>query len=325
MTSKRLIFNIDDDQPADMKEVMLALVPEGFDLRFNSGDRAEMMAELARADYLLVERCRVTDEILRGAPNLKLLQKCGRGVEIIDVAATQRLGIPLCCTSDANSDGTAELAVALMLAASRRLCFVHENLRQGKWIKFEMRRDAHELTGRTVGILGAGNVGRRVARIVSRGFNCRVLYNSRRRMPPEVEQDLGTIYCSQEDLLRQSDVVSVHLALTPETRHLIDAERLALMKPTAILVNTSRGLVVDEKALVEALKDGVIAAAGIDVFEKEPPDADNPLLKLPNVALSAHCGMGTVETISRVYGHAFGNIVKRENGEPLPEEDVIQL
>ncbi len=319
-----LILSI-DDQPPKVRDLMEHLKPEGFDLLFPSANRLELLEQIARADYLLVERARLTDELLAAAHKVRLIQKCGRGVEDIDVAAVSRLGIPLCCTPGANSIGTAELTVALMLAVYRRLCTLHAALRGGRWLKFDARLSTYELRDKAVGIVGAGSVGQEVARILTRGFRSRVSYYSRRPLPPDVENDLSLVYRPLDRLLHESDIVSLHIPLTPETRHIINARRLAQMRPTAVLINTSRGAIVDEKALIEVLRDGTIAGAGLDVFEREPPDPSNPLLHLENVVLTPHCGGGTMESMRRVFARAFDNISRVERGEPLPQEDIIKL
>ena len=163
-----------------------------------------------------------------------------------------------------------------------------------------------------------------MAKRLHHGFECRVLYYDVYRLPPDTETACGMLYTPLEDLLRQSDIVSLHIPLAPETRGLIGEKTLALMKPTAVLINTSRGGVVDEPALIAALQRGTIAAAGLDVFAKEPPDRDNPLLQMDNVVVTPHNGGGTVDTMKRIIGHAFANILKVERGEPLPEADRVK-
>lgn len=324
MSGCPLIFALDDDQPPEMQELMLRLKPDGFALRFWSGNRAELLETISSADYVLLERARLTGDLIAVARNLKLIQKCGRGVEGIDVGVAHRLGIPVCCTSSANSIGTAEVTVLLMLAALRRLCEAHDALRSGRWMKFELRFTSHELYEKTVGIVGMGNVGRTVARMLSHGFACNVIYYSRRRLPPDLEGELRVAYRPLDTLLADADIVSLHAPLTAETRHLIGARELSLMKRSAVLINTARGPLVDEQALVKALREGTISAAGLDVFEEEPPHPGNPLLKLNNVVLTPHCGGGSIETITRVFRRAFSNIEKMERGEALPEEDIVK-
>jgi phosphoglycerate dehydrogenase-like enzyme len=177
---------------------------------------------------------------------------------------------------------------------------------------------------KTVGLFGGGSIGRAVAKRLHHGFECRVLYYDVCRLSPETEAALGMTYTPAEALLRQSDIVSLHVPLTPETRGMIGVKEFALMKATGVLINTSRGGVVDEPALIEALQKGIIAAAGLDVFAKEPPDRDNPLLQMDNVVVTPHNGGGTVDTMKRIVAHAFDNILKVERGEPLPVVDRVK-
>lgn len=324
MDNRPLILSI-DDQPPKIRNLMERLKPDGFDLLFPGENRADLSEWLARADYLLVERATLNADLLGAARRLKLIQKCGRGVEEIDVEAVSRLGIPLCCTPGANAIGTAELTVTLMLAVYRQLCRVHAALREGRWLKFDVRLSSYELHGKTVGIVGMGSIGQEVARILTSGFRCRISYYSRHPLKPEVETSLSLSYSPLDHLLRESDIVSLHIPLTTETHHLINKHRLTQMKPTAVLTNTSRGAVVDEKALIEALRDGTIAGAGLDVFEIEPPDPSNPLLHLENVVLTPHCGGGTAESMKRVFARAFDNISRVERGEHPHQEDIVKL
>jgi D-3-phosphoglycerate dehydrogenase len=163
-----------------------------------------------------------------------------------------------------------------------------------------------------------------VGKRLSYGFECRVLYYDVVRLPCETETALGMTYTSLEEVLRQSDIVSLHAPLLPETRGMINAATLALMKPTAVLINTARGGVVDEPALIEALQKKIIAGAGLDVFAKEPPARDNPLLHMDNVVVTPHNGGGTMDTMKRIIGHAFGNVLRVERGEPLPAADRVK-
>lgn len=322
MNRRPLILSI-DDQPPKIRDLMEQLKPEGFDILFPGANEPGLRENISRADYILVERARLTRDLLATARKVKLIQKCGRGVEEIDVAAVSRLGIPLCCTPGANAIGTAELTIALMLAVYRRLCELHTALREGQWLKFEARLSTYELHEKAVGILGVGSIGLEVARILTHGFRCRVSYFSRRSLPSEVENNLSLVRKPMDQLLRESDIVSLHIPLTGETRHIIGARELANMKPTSVLINTSRGAIVDERALVEALRENRIAGAGLDVFESEPPDQSNPLLQLRNSVLTPHVGGGTLESMSRVFARAFSNISKMERGEPLPQEDIV--
>lgn len=319
---QRLIFVMENWEPAT-RELIVSLKPDGFDIHFWSGDQVELAEKLPSAKYIMVEATPLPRTTIRLASNAKLIQKYGTGVEKIDVAAAKEMGIPVYYTPGANSISTAEMAITLMLAAYRHLCDVHHGLKAGRWMKFDVKLTSHELYGKTVGIVGCGEIGKHVAKRLSRGFECNVIYHNRHRLPASVEDQLGISYRHMDDLLRQSDIVTLHLPLTEETRGVIGTRALSLMKPSAVLINSCRGPVVDEVALAKALRTGVIAAAGLDVFEKEPPSPDNPLLSLDNVVVSPHCGGGTLEAVTRVVQRAFSNIERFESGEPLPEGDRV--
>jgi phosphoglycerate dehydrogenase-like enzyme len=223
-----------------------------------------------------------------------------------------------------NSVAVAETAITLMLAVYKRLCVAHNSLRNGQWLKWELRTGCYELWHKTVGLIGGGAIGRAVAKRLNHGFECRVLYTDLFRLAQETEKAMGMTFTSLEDLLREADIVSLHIPLLPETRGLIGAKAFAMMKPSAVLINTARGGVADEPALIEALQEKAIAGAGLDVFAKEPPDRDNPLLRMDNVVVTPHNGGGTVDTMKRIIGHGFDNIMRVERGEPLPEADRVK-
>ena len=308
-----------------MRELVAGQKPEGLDLVFvETSEEEERVTKARDADYLLCSWTPVPGWVIEAAERLKLIQKYGIGVDKIDLATAARRGVPVCIAAGVNAVAVAETAITLMLAVYKRLCVAHNSLRAGHWLKWELRTGCYELWQKTVGLIGGGNIGRAVAKRLSHGFECRVLYYDVFRLPQETETAVGMTYTSMEDLLRQSDIVSLHLPLMPETRGLIGAKAFALMKPTAVLINTARGGVVDEPALIEALQKKTIAGAGLDVFAKEPPDRDNPLLQMDNVVVTPHNGGGTVDTMKRIVGHAFDNIMRVERGEPLPEADRVK-
>ncbi len=319
---KPSIFVMENWEPRT-RELIVALKPEGFDIHFWSGDQAELAERLPSAQYVMVEATPLPEATIKLARNAKLIQKYGTGVDMIDVAAAKAMGIPVYYTPGANSVSTAEMAIALMLATYRHLCDVHHGLKAGLWMKAAVKLTSHELYGKTVGVVGCGEIGKHVARRLSRGFECDVIYHNRHRLPAAEEDALGISYRGFGELLRQSDIVTLHLPLTEQTRGIIGARELSMMKPSAVLINSCRGPVVDEAALAEALRKGVIAGAGLDVFEQEPPSPDSPLLSLDNVVVSPHCGGGTLEAVTRVVRRAFTNIERFEAGEPLPERDRV--
>ena len=306
-----------------MRELIAAEVPEGFDLIFaETQAEEEKLAKAREADYILCSWTPLSGQVIEAGPRIKLIQKYGIGVDKIDLETAKRRGIPVGISAGVNSIAVAETAITLMLALYKRLCMADQSLRQGKWLKWELRTGCYELAGKTVGIIGGGAIGRAVAKRLS-GFECRVLYYDLFRLPEETEKALGMTYTAKDKLLMQSDIVSLHLPLTQETRGLIGPRELALMKPSALLINTARGGVVNELALIEALRNRTIAGAGLDVFAKEPPEPDNPLLQMDNVVLTPHNAGGTVDTVKKVIRHSFENIIRIERGEPLPAADLV--
>lgn len=315
-----------DNLPPAVRAIMIEAKPEGIELDFLvSGNEEEKLAKLRIADYIFYSWSPITEQIIDAAPRLKMIQRFGAGLEKIDLDAAKKRGVSVCVAAGVNAVAVAELAITLMLAVYKRLCFAHNSLRAGKWLKWELRTGCYELWLKTVGIIGGGAIGQEVAKRLSHGFECQVLYYDLNRLPPEREGELRMIFTPFEELLRRADVVSLHVPLTEKSRGMIGAKELSLMKPTAVLINTSRGAVVDEQALSMALKKGAIAGAGLDVFSQEPPEADNPLLHMDNVVVTPHNGGGTVDTMRRMFKHVFANIMRVERGEPLPEADVVRI
>jgi glyoxylate reductase len=276
--------------------------------------RAALEAGVARAEGLL---CLLTDRVdaglLAAAPRLRVVSSCSVGLDHIDLAAATARGIPVGHTPGVLTETTADLTLALLLAAARRVAEADRFVRAGAWQEWRpdllLGRDLH---GGTVGLVGLGAIGQAVARRLS-GFACRLLGWTRSgRVVPGVEP------ASLDGLLARSDFVSLHVALVPDTRHLLDAARLARMKPGAILVNAARGGLVDEDALVARLRSGALAAAGLDVFEQEPLPPSSPLLELENVVLAPHVGSASIATRTRMADLAVENLLAGLEGRPLP-------
>ncbi len=257
--------------------------------------RDVLLAAAARADGLLVLLTdRVDVDLLAAAPRLRGVSTMSVGHDHVDVAACTRRGIPVCHTPDVLTETTADLAFALLMAAARRLYEGQRAVVQGRWPAWSpFFLAGHDVHGQTLGIVGLGRIGQAVARR-ARGFDMRILYSGRRERLEAAE--LGARRVPLQELVAQSDFVVLLAALTEETRHVVDADLLARMKPTAILVNAARGGLVDEAALVRALREGRIAGAALDVFEREPLPVDHPLLDLPNVVAVPHVGSATVAT-----------------------------
>ncbi len=268
---------------------------------------AELAAGVADADGLLsLLTDAVTADLIAAAPRLRAISNYAVGVDNIDVAAATERGIPVGHTPDVLTDTTADLAVALMLGASRRLVEGDALVRRGEWLTWEADLlMGHDLHHSTVGVVGMGRIGRAVARRVE-GFGAQVIYSGRSGGVP------------LEELLRQSDFVTLHCPLTPDTRGLIDARALELMKPSAYLVNTARGPIVDTAALIEALEKGEIAGAGLDVTDPEPLPGGHPLLSAPNLLVLPHLGSATIATRERMADLAVDNLLAGLAGTRMP-------
>ncbi len=260
---------------------------------------------------------RVDAPLLEAAPGLRVVSHLAVGVDSVDVAELTRRGIPLGYTPGVLSEATADHAFALLLAATRRVAEADRWVKEGNWkLAFHpMYWLGTDVSGATIGIVGMGKIGQAVARR-ARGFDMRVLYYSRNRKPAEEEQ-LGMEYAGLSDLLRSSDFVTLHVPLTPETRHLIGETELAAMKPTAILVNAARGPVVDHLALYKALSKGRIAGAALDVTDPEPIPPDHPLLTLGNVVVTPHIGSAAAGSRKAMCMLAARNLLAGLKGEQL--------
>lgn len=238
---------------------------------------------------------KVTREIIEAAPHLKIISRTGAGVDNVDVSAATEKGILVCSTPGVNSISVAEQALALMLSVAKQLKTMDKAVHKGNW-KIRYSSKAVDIEGKTLGLIGIGHIGSLLAQKCRLAFNMKVI-----AYDPYVEQTEGVKLCSSLDqVFSQSDVISIHVPYTEETHHLVDARLLGLMKPDSCIINTSRGPIVDEKALIEVLEKGLIAGAGLDVFEKEPPSQENPLLKLDNVITTPHSSALSRECVMKV-------------------------
>jgi glyoxylate reductase len=283
------------------------------------GPREVLLRELQEAAAVLAlpPTDRLDVEAMAGAPRLKVISGFGVGFDYVDVPEATRRGIMVCNTPGTLTETTADQAWTLLMATARNTVPGDRYVRSGAWLKYEpallLGADVH---GATLGVIGLGAIGSAVARRAT-GFGMKVLYTGRSRKP-DTEASTGATYVALDDLLRLSDFVSVNCALTAETRGLIGAPQLALMKPTAILINTARGAIVDQAALAAALKQGQIAGAGIDVYEREPIAPDDPLLSCETAVLVPHLGSATHATRARMARVAAENIVAGLQGRRPP-------
>lgn len=256
----------------------------------------------------------IDEHLLNLAPKLKIVSNMAVGYNNIDVAAATKKGIMVTNTPGVLTETTADLTFALLMATARRLVEASDYLRNGSWKTWSpMQLTGQDIYGATLGIFGLGRIGEAVAKR-AQGFGMKILYHNRSRKL-EVEEQLGIQYAEKETLLREADFVCVLTPYTPETKNYIGAAELSLMKSTACLINTARGGIVNEEALYQALKDGVILASGIDVFEEEPVLINHPLLSLPNVTALPHIGSASTNTRLKMAMLAAENLLQGLQGE----------
>jgi glyoxylate reductase len=261
---------------------------------------------------------KIDSEVFDAAPKLKIVAQLAVGFDNIDLQEATRRGIYVTNTPEVLTDTTADFAWALLMAVARRVAEADRYVRTGQWKVgwHPSMMQGRDVYGATIGIVGAGRIGYAVAKRAT-GFGMKILFYD--VVPrPEIEKDFGAKKVDLDTLFRESDFVSIHVPLMKETHHLVNAERLKLMKKTAYLINNSRGPVVDEKALYEALKEGRIAGAALDVFEQEPTPMDNPLLKFDNVVVAPHISSASYETRSRMAEMVAENLVAFFEGKKPP-------
>lgn len=280
-------------------------------------------AALREAHIIITGLGPVTAGHIAAAPALELIQCASHGFDYVDLDAARARDVPVCNigSSGAEKQNVAEQTFALMLALAKQLVPAHTALVEADWALPRLQQSITELSGKTLGIVGLGHIGAEVARRAV-AFDMTIVYAGPTPVAPEIEAQLGGArHLSLDELLRTADYITLHAPLTDRTRHLLDAERLALLKPTAFVINTARGALIDQDALADALAAGTLAGAGIDVFDPEPPTAALRLLKAPNVVLSPHVAGVTRETLVRIALAAVQNVADRLEGKPL--RDVV--
>jgi D-3-phosphoglycerate dehydrogenase len=276
---------------------------------------------------IVSEYFRITSQVMDASPNLRGIVVWGVGYDHVDVEAASERGIYVVNTAGSNAESVAEHVFGLILCLSRKIHRLDDFVRTGRWVTREESGlppglVAQDIYGKTIGIIGLGAVGSRVARI-ARGFNMRILaYDP--YISPETARERGAELVSLEKLLRESDFITLHVPLNKETERMISVKELSLMKPTAYLINTSRGRVIDEEALIKALEEKKIAGAGLDVFIEEPVSLDNPLLKFDNVIVTPHCAGNSIEALEKTSLMVAEEVVRILNGE-VPKNLVNRL
>lgn len=297
-------------------ELAQQLAPSGFELILAPESGAELTNAVGSAEYMVCyPNVKMPAAFYKAAPKLKLVQLLSAGYDAVDIDAAGAAGVPVCNNGGANAISVAEHAIMLMLTTSRRVIWQHGMVKGGRWRGNGPAPAMYELYDKTLGIVGLGTIGKKVARL-ARAFGMKVVYFDIRRLTEDEEDAIGVKFRLLKELLRVSDFVSLNVPLNASTRHMIGTGELALMKPTAILVNTSRGPVIDEVALTKVLSEGKIFGAGLDVFDQEPPPSNNPLLQLDNVVLTAHFAGPTSDNHVARFRNAFDNIQRVARGEP---------
>jgi glyoxylate reductase len=306
-----------------MPETGLKQLRDEFDVdvwpEYSPPPKQVLLEKVGDADALVsMLSDRIDKEVLDAAPRLRIVAQMAVGYDNIDLAEATRRGIYVTNTPDVLTETTADFAWALLMAVARRVVEADRYVREGKWTaawhpQMLMGRDVY---GATLGIVGAGRIGQAMAQRAT-GFSMKVLYHNRSPRP-EMEKKFGAKRVELDELLQRSDFVSIHVPLTEQTKRLINAEKLGLIKPTAYLVNNSRGAVVDEKALYEALRSGRIAGAALDVYEQEPTPLRNPLLTLENVVVAPHISSASIETRTKMSEMVAENTLAFFGGKQPP-------
>lgn len=303
----------------NLPDALLARLRQEFEVTYfeaiTDANRAQFLQALTSAHGLLGASLPISNAMLDSAPDLKIASTISVGIDNFDLDYFRRRGIMLAHTPGVLNEATADAIFSLILTSARRIVELAEYVKAGKWTRsIEESMYGINVHGKTIGMLGMGRIGSAVARRAHHGFGMRVIYHNT-RPNPEAERELNATFVSRDDLLAQADFVCLMLPLTAQTERLIGAREFALMKPGAIFINGSRGRIVDEAALIQALQNKTIYGAGLDVFEKEPLSVDSPLLQLSNVVALPHIGSATHETRLAMATLAVDNLVAGLRGE----------
>jgi len=317
MADMKVVFftNID----AELRQVVADKALPGMDVITAPADMDDdEKIELVRdADFIMLFPGKISDRVLQAATKCKLIQLLSAGYDEMNLPLAEDLGIAVANNGGANRVAVAEHTLMLMLATHRRMMFYANNVKAGRWKQEQDRKiDVFELEGKTLGLIGMGNIGRQVARRAA-AFDMELQYYDKYHpLTPVEEETMGIKAVDMDTLLKTSDIVSTHVPLTRETYGMIGKRELELMKPSGVVINTSRGGVIEETSLVEALISGTISAAGLDVMEHEPPDPNDPLLQIENLVITPHTAGPTLESIPKRAANAFENIQHVWSGQP---------
>lgn len=291
-------------------------IPRGFVfLSLKSNDKKEFLKKASSADYFLAGGKNIIDtEIINLASKLKMIQRVGVGVDNLDLKTLKQKNIPVYINYGINSNSVVEHTILLILAVLRKILLFNSNIRRGEWSRDEIGVQSFELFNKKIGLVGLGNIGLKVSQILN-VFGAEVFYYKPQRLNLKDEKKLNLKYCSFLELIKKVDILSLHCPLTSATKDLINNKVLSKMKPGSIIINTSRGKLINEKDLLRSLKKGRIGGAGLDVYSLEPLDKNSPFLKLDNVVLTPHIAGLTFESFNQMFIQAFRNISLFNKGE----------
>jgi glyoxylate reductase len=308
----------------DIPEAGIELLrKEGFIVTVNDRGRPlssqELLTEAKTHDALItLSGDQITADFLHACSHLDIIAQYAVGYNNIDLTAASEIGIPISNTPDVLSDATADIAFGLMIAVSRKMFYLHKTIEQGEWKFFQPKKNlGFELKNKTLGIFGLGRIGMIMAQRCQGAYQMNVIYHNRNKNV-EAEKNLGAKWVSFDDLLKQSDILSVHSLLSDETKEIFNKSAFSKMKKSSLFINTSRGGVHQETDLIEALKNGIIWGAGLDVTNPEPMLPNNPLLKMENVAVLPHIGSGTIEARNGMSIRAATNIIEFYKNDHVP-------
>lgn len=322
MTQIRVAFL--SDLAPEVKKLVLKAAPSHMEVVFPASESEDDVLEAARdADVFITRAPRVTARTVAVAPRLKLVHKFGVGIDKIDLEAVWAAGAEIAITAGSNAVAVAEHAVGLMLAVNRRMPYLGRTMREGQWLRQQMRAECYLLQNKTVGLFGFGNIGRSLA-ICLRGFGVDILYYDPRRADAVTERALGVRYCEQDELIARADVLSLHLPALPSTVGMIGKAVFERMPANAILINTARGELIVDADLIAALDSGRLRGAGIDAFVSEPAPPDHPFLHHDRIVVTPHTAGGVIDNVFNVCEHIFRNIDAVLNGQPIAPEDRVR-
>jgi len=301
--------------PPDIAEIISSRLPPSLQLSFvtDYSDEAAISA-LSEADFALVATHPMPARLIKAGRRLRMIQHQGVGYDKTDVKFAKSQGVPVALCPEGTIRGVAEHVFLLILTLYKQILQADLSVRRGEWRQFSLRANSFEVAGKRLGILGFGRIGEAVARRAV-SFEAEVNYFDIKRRSQVEEHKLGVAFKPFTELLEVSDIVSLHLPITPDTYHIMDSHAFGLMRAGSILINTARGELVDMQAMLKALQNGQLGGAGLDVFEIEPPNPDDPLLKMPNVVLTPHIAAGTRDALIAKMDAAFANMIRVTRGE----------